>query len=433
MTISEFSHTKTEIIRRQNMKIYLVGGAVRDRLLGIPQKDRDYCVTGATPEEMTAKGFICVGRDFPVFLHPKTSEEYALARTERKEGHGYTGFICSFSPDVTIEEDLLRRDLTINAIAEDEEGRLIDPYNGQKDLENRVLRHVSDAFSEDPLRVLRLARFYSCFHHLGFSVAPETKELCRSLSRSGELKYLTAERVWQEVHKALSGRTPSVFFEFLDETGGLEILFPELYALKRVMENPEYHPEKDAFSHTMLTLKSISGLTANPVTRFAMLTHDLGKMIEYASDNPQEQKHRIVGVPLVEKMCQRLKVPKNYQKLAVNICRYHSYMAICRKNPEYLNRLFIDTGAYKDSVQAGIVGQCLRADFHGRSGFEKEPFTADYFLNFILARASRVKTAEVMADGFQGADITKELNRRRMVLIAEAQTQLSEMYPDTIC
>lgn len=272
------------------MKIYLVGGAVRDQLLNIPIKDRDYMVVGATVQEMLDKGYRQVGKDFPVFLHPKTQQEYALARTERKTGVGYGGFSVYAAPDVTLEEDLLRRDLTINAIAQDETGRVFDPYGGQADIEQRLLRHVSDAFVEDPLRVLRVARFAARFQPLGFKVAPETMALMQRIAASGELEALTPERVFQELDKALSTEAPQVFFEVLREAGGLAILFPEIEALFGIPQPEQWHPEIDTGIHTLMVLEQAARLSQDKQVRFAALVHDLGKAL-----SPKEHLPKQIG------------------------------------------------------------------------------------------------------------------------------------------
>jgi tRNA nucleotidyltransferase (CCA-adding enzyme) len=412
------------------MKVYLVGGAVRDRLLGLKPGDRDFCVTGATPEEMTELGYQCVGRDFPVFLHPKTHEEYALARTERKKGHGYTGFICDFSPDIPIEEDLIRRDLTINAIAQDENGGYVDPCHGMLDIEKRILRHVSDAFTEDPLRVLRVARFLASLYHLGFKVAPETTDLCRRIVDDGELAYLTAERIWLETEKALKTRNPEKYYEYLAETGALKVIMPELDELRYLNEDPVYHPEGTCFAHTMLTLRKITALTRDPVTRFAMVLHDLGKIVEFRSDTPSEHRHRHEGEPLVKKLCERIKAPKAYIKLALIISRYHFYNSMLNRDPQEINELFLNSGSYKNPLMTAVIGQCIRADYFGRAGEIKTPFMGDYFLNFILMRAATIKNQEVLNDGFKGAAITTELNRRRLEKIISAQKELKNLYPE---
>ncbi len=415
------------------MKVYLVGGAVRDAIMGLTPGDRDYCVTGATPEEMIARGFVRVGREFPVFLHPKTHEEYALARTERKRGHGYGGFVCSFSPDVTLEEDLIRRDLTVNAMARDADGRLIDPCGGRRDIESRTLRHASPAFAEDPLRVLRLARFYAAFAPLGFTVAAETADLCREIAASGELGYLTAERVWQETRKALAAPAPEKFFELLAGTGALGILFPELDALRSVPLDPAYHPEGDCFAHTMLALRAVSRLTPNPLARFAMVTHDLGKAEESRFPDRPDKRHRVCGPAIAEALCARLKAPKNFAALAKNVCRHHGYRLLTRADPAAVNRIFLDFGAYRDCSGVAVLGQCLRADFRGRKGYESAPFYADYFLNFMLAKAAAVKNAAVLGDGFAGPAVTAELNRRREEAVRAAQRELERLYPGREC
>lgn len=259
------------------MDVYLVGGAVRDQLLGISVHDKDWVVVGSSPEQMLSQGFQTVGKDFPVFLHPKTHEEYALARTERKSGHGYTGFECHFSPDVTIEDDLLRRDLTINAMAQHEDGTIIDPYDGQQDLQNKLLRHVSDAFVEDPLRVLRVARFAAKLAPLGFTVADETLELMSKIAQSGELSHLTAERVWQEWHKSLTTERPDVFLEVLRQCGALKVVLPELDVLFGIPQPAQWHPEIDTGIHTLMVARQAADLSKDPVIRFAAQVHDLGK------------------------------------------------------------------------------------------------------------------------------------------------------------
>ncbi|MGL5697276.1 MAG: multifunctional CCA addition/repair protein, partial [Plesiomonas shigelloides] len=261
------------------MQTYLVGGAVRDQLLGLNVTERDWVVVGATPEQLLAQGYQQVGRDFPVFLHPRTHEEYALARTERKQGQGYTGFVCHAAPDVTLEQDLLRRDLTINAIAQAEDGSLTDPYGGQQDLRDRWLRHVSPAFSEDPLRVLRVARFAARFAHLGFRVAPETLALMQQISTSGELTHLTAERVWKETEKALNSAAPDVYFAVLRACGALTVLFPELDNLFGVPAPEKWHPEIDSGIHTLMALQQAAQRAYGPEVRFAVLCHDFGKAL----------------------------------------------------------------------------------------------------------------------------------------------------------
>ena len=299
------------------MQVYLVGGAVRDHLLGIADADRDYVVVGSTPEEMLSLGYQQVGHDFPVFLHPQSKEEYALARTERKSGHGYHGFICDFSPDTTLEEDLERRDLTINAIAQDDKGKLIDPYHGIDDLHERILRHVSPAFVEDPLRVLRVARFAARFNHLGFKVAPETLDLMKEISASGELETLTPERVWTEMQKALCTPNPEIFIEILHYVGALKVILPEVEALSGVPGPARWHPEIDTLVHTMMTVHRLAQESHDPVARFAMLCHDLGKALTPKENWPHHKNHHALGLKPLESMCKRLKVPNEYYDFAL--------------------------------------------------------------------------------------------------------------------
>ena len=306
------------------MQIYLVGGAVRDQLLQLPVYDRDWVVVGSSPQAMLAAGFQAVGKDFPVFLHPKNKEEHALARTERKTGIGYTGFACHYAPDVTLEEDLLRRDLTINAMAQDGSGQLIDPYGGQRDLAAKVLRHVSPAFVEDPLRVLRVARFAAKLHHLGFTVAEETLQLMAKIAQSGELQHLTAERVWQEWHKSLSTHHPEVFLQVLRDCGALAVVLPEIDRLFGVPQPEKWHPELDPGIHTLMVAKQAAQLSDSLPVRFAAQVHDLGKGVTPPSEWPSHKLHCHTGLNIIESLCERIRVPNEFRDLALAVCAQHS-------------------------------------------------------------------------------------------------------------
>src|SRR5215469_11532582 len=306
------------------MEVYLVGGAVRDRLLGRPVHERDWVVVGARPEDLERDGFVSVGREFPVFLHPGTHEEYALARLERKVAPGYRGFTTQFSPDVTLEEDLRRRDLTINAMAESSSGEIVDPYGGRRDLEARLLRHVSDSFVEDPVRVLRVARFAARYAELGFRVAEETVALMRSMTDSGELTALVPERVWQETERALGESRPDVFFQTLRDCGALAVIFPEIDALFGVPQPAKWHPEIDTGVHVMLAVRYAASVGASTAVRYATLTHDLGKALTPKAILPSHHGHEEAGVNLVEGLSERLKVPNGFRELAVLTCRHHA-------------------------------------------------------------------------------------------------------------
>ncbi|MFO1394661.1 MAG: multifunctional CCA addition/repair protein [Steroidobacteraceae bacterium] len=305
------------------MKIFLVGGAVRDRLLGLTPHERDWVVVGGTPDDLAALGYRPVGKDFPVFLHPATGEQYALARTERKTGPGYYGFETRFSPDVTLEEDLARRDLTVNAMAEDDDGRLVDPYGGQRDLEARVLRHVSAAFVEDPLRVLRVARFAARYARLGFEVAAETLDLMKRIAASGELAALAPERVWTETERALGEPAPGVYFSVLHRCGALGALFPEIAALDGVPQPPKWHPEVDTYVHTLEVLDVATALTPDTTVRWASLVHDVGKGTTPREEWPRHIGHEERGVALIQAMSTRLRVPNEHRELAVLAARLH--------------------------------------------------------------------------------------------------------------
>ena len=305
------------------MHVYLVGGAVRDQLLGHPYHEKDYVVVGATPEQLLNLGYQPVGKDFPVFLHPETKEEYALARTERKAGHGYHGFEFYTDTSVTLEDDLIRRDLTINAIAMDEKGNIYDPYNGQADLNNRILRHVSDAFTEDPLRVLRLARFAARYKDLDFKIAPETLSLMQNLVQSGELNALTSERVWKETSRALMENHADVYFQVLRDCGALKVLFPEIDALFGVPQRPEYHPEIDCGIHTLMSLQQACKANYSLDVRFAVLVHDLGKALTPKEELPRHIQHEERGIAPVTEVCDRLKVPTQTKQLALAVCKEH--------------------------------------------------------------------------------------------------------------
>ncbi|MCB5310779.1 multifunctional CCA addition/repair protein [Yersinia massiliensis] len=402
------------------MEIYLVGGAVRDTLLNLPVTEQDWVVVGATPEQLLAQGYQQVGKDFPVFLHPVSHEEYALARTERKSGQGYTGFTCYAAPDVTLEEDLLRRDLTINAIARRHDGELIDPYHGQQDLDNRVLRHVSDAFGEDPLRVLRVARFAARFAHLGFNVAPETQALMAAMAQSGELSALTPERVWKETEKALKTQSPQVYFQVLRDCGALAVLFPEIDRLFGVPAPEKWHPEIDTGIHTLMTLTIAAQLSPEVDIRFAALCHDLGKGLTPKQFWPHHHGHGPAGVKLVEQMCQRLRVPNPVRDLAKLVAEYHDLIHTVNKlRPETLLKLFDAIDVWRKPERLEQMIMTSEADARGRTGFENNPYPQGDYLRTAYQIANGVSVQEVVASGLQGLAIRDELKRRRQQALAQ--------------
>lgn len=373
------------------MEIYLVGGAVRDKLLNLTSHDRDWLVVGSTPEQMLTLNYKAVGQDFPVFLHPETGEEYALARTERKSGTGYKGFACYAAPDVTLEQDLSRRDLTINAIAEDSRGQLHDPFNGITDLNNRVLRHISDAFTEDPLRVLRVARFAAKLAKQGFTIAPETLILMRKMAQSGELTRLTAERVWQEFNRALCTSDAPIFIEALRACGALAVLFPEIDNLFGVPNPPQWHPEIDSGIHTLLALTRACLLTEDPVIRFAVLVHDLGKALTPKSSWPSHKGHAENGVPLIREFCQRYRVPKPYQQMAELVGKYHIRCHQCQEFTEKgLLKLLDGLDAFRRPERLAPVLLACQADVQGRPGQEQNPYPQQAYLMKIFTAAAAV-------------------------------------------
>ncbi|GFK53983.1 multifunctional CCA addition/repair protein [Vibrio cholerae] len=400
------------------MQIYLVGGAVRDQLLQLPVYDRDWVVVGSSPQAMLAAGFQAVGKDFPVFLHPKSKEEHALARTERKTGVGYTGFACHYAPDVTLEEDLLRRDLTINAMAQDNSGQLIDPYGGQRDLAAKVLRHVSPAFVEDPLRVLRVARFAAKLHHLGFTVAEETMQLMAKIAQSGELQYLTAERVWQEWHKSLSTHHPEVFLQVLRDCDALAVVLPEIDRLFGVPQPEKWHPEIDTGIHTLMVAKQAAQLSDSLPVRFAAQVHDLGKGVTPPSEWPSHKLHCHTGLNIIESLCERIRVPNEFRDLALAVCAQHSniHRADELKPATKLKVLgLLDVWRKPERLEQVLL--CCEADHRGRLGLESEPYPQrEIFLRAYQA-ALGVAVQAVIADGFQGKQIKEELDKRRVSAI----------------
>jgi tRNA nucleotidyltransferase (CCA-adding enzyme) len=402
------------------MKNYLVGGAVRDTLLKLPVTERDWVVIGQTPESMLRQGFRPVGKDFPVFLHPRSHEEYALARTERKTAHGYKGFSVYAAPDVSLEEDLLRRDLTINAMAMAEDGQLIDPYNGQHDLERRVFRHVSPAFCEDPVRILRVARFAARFSHLGFTVAPETAALMRAMVDSGEIDYLVPERVWAECFKALSEATPSAFFYTLKGCGALAKILPELDNLFGIPQPPQYHPEIDTGIHSLLCLEQAALLSPSPQVRFAALVHDLGKAVSPKDNLPHHYGHETTGLPILAAMCQRLRVPNHFKALAQQVMHYHTH---CHKAAELRPSTLVDTlaalGALKPDNTLDAFLLACEADTRGRTGFENQRYPqADIFRSAAQAAAA-VDTSAIVNGHLQGAKIGAAIRDLRIKAVAE--------------
>ena len=357
------------------MQVYLVGGAVRDRLLGRPVTERDWVVVGARPEDLERQGYVPVGREFPVFLHPETHEEYALARLERKTAPGYRGFVTEFSPAVTLEEDLRRRDLTVNAMAENLGGEIIDPYGGRRDLEARLLRHVSTAFVEDPVRVLRVARFAARYAALGFRVAEETLELMRRMSESGELDALVPERVWQETERALAESRPEIFFETLRACGALAVIFPELAALYGVPQPATWHPEIDTGVHVMLALRWAADAGLATAVRFAVLTHDLGKARTPPEQWPSHHGHEEAGVPMIAALCARLRIPTAYRDLAGLTARYHAQVHRAQQlRPGTILKLLEATDAFRRPDRFDELLAACEADACGRAGLAGQPY-----------------------------------------------------------
>lgn len=402
------------------MEIYLVGGAVRDSLLNIDVKDKDWVVVGSTPNEMGSLGYQAVGQDFPVFLHPKTKEEYALARTERKSGQGYKGFTCYAEPDVTLEEDLLRRDLTINAIAKADNGELIDPYNGQEDLTNRLLRHVSDAFVEDPLRVLRVARFAARFHYLGFTIAPETMTLMKTLVDSGELSHLTPERVWQEWEKSLSNQHPEIFLSVLKECGALAIVLPELNSLFGVPQPEQWHPEIDTGIHTLMVAQQAALLSQDLPTRFAAQVHDLGKGVTPESEWPSHKMHCHTGIKLIKKLCARVRVPNEFRDLALLVCEHHTNVHRASElRAQTFIKIFDKMDVWRKPERLEPILLCCQADHAGRLGLESEPYPQKARFEMAFEAAKAVEVKEVVAAGFKGQEIREELTKRRVEAVKD--------------
>lgn len=400
------------------MQVYLVGGAVRDRLLGRPVKERDWVVVGASPEELERQGFVPVGREFPVFLHPRTHEEYALARLERKVAPGYHGFTTQFSPEVTLQEDLRRRDLTINAMAESSAGEIVDPYGGRRDLEARLLRHVSESFIEDPVRVLRVARFAARYADLGFRVAEETVALMRRMTESGELAALVPERVWQETERALGEARPDVFFETLRECGALRVIFPELAALYGVPQPPRWHPEIDTGVHVMLALRYSAAIGAATTVRFAVLMHDLGKALTAPERWPSHRGHEEGGVPVIQALCERLKVPNGYRDLAVLTARHHAVVhRAAELRPATVLKLFEATDAFRRPERFEEMLAACEADARGRTGLETQPYPQRDYLRRARAAAAAVSLDEKERQGLAGPAIGEKLREQRLAAI----------------
>lgn len=402
------------------MKIYLVGGAVRDRLLNIPVFDQDWVVVGARPADLLAMGYQQVGKDFPVFLHPYTHEEYALARTERKSGSGYTGFTCCTAANITLAEDLLRRDLTINAIASSSNGTLIDPYQGIADLQARVLRHVSSAFTEDPLRVLRVARFAARFAYLGFSIAEETLKLMRYMTHSGELMVLTRDRVWQETEKAMLSQHPHIYFQVLRECDALEILFPEINALFGIPSLNKQCAAVDTGTHTMMTLSAAAQLSLSLEVRFSALCHDLGKGLTPQEQWPLHYGHEISGVRLVEELCQRLRTPNPVRNLAKLVAKYHDVVhAAHTLRPKTLLKLFDAIDVWRNPQRLKQVIIASTADIRGYIGCEDLSYPQGDYLCQAYQVAKVVSIKEIVANGLRGEAIRNELISRRKQALAD--------------
>ena len=409
------------------MKVYLVGGAVRDELLGRPVGERDWVVVGSTPEEMLKAGFQQVGRDFPVFLHPDTREEHALARTERKTGPGYRGFELRYSPDVTLEEDLMRRDLTINAMARDADGTLIDPCGGSGDLESRTLRHVSEAFNEDPVRILRVARFLARYQPAGFTVAPETLARMRAMTAAGEVDALVPERVWQETDRALGEAAPEAWLRVLHDCGALARILPELEALYGVPQPEQWHPEIDTGLHMELVLQSTAALTPEPRIRFAALMHDVGKGTTPRSVWPRHIGHEQRGVPLIRAVAERLRVPVDYRELAELASLWHGQAHRAKElRPRTILKMLEGCDALRRPQRFRELLVACEADYRGRGGRRHRPYPQAELLRRAQDAALAATLPAADREGLAGEEIGEKLRRRRLealrALAAQAKT-----------
>ncbi len=416
----------------EQLECYLVGGAVRDELLGIERADLDWLVIGANADKMIQLGFRSVGRDFPVFLHPTSREEYALARRERKVAPGYRGFTTDAGPEVTLEQDLSRRDITINAMALSRDGDLIDPYGGQADLNKKILRHVSVAFIEDPVRVLRVARFAARYHHLGFTVAPETLELMQAVVESGETRALVAERVWQELRLALGEHTPAEFFRVLDACGALDSVFPEIQALFGVPQPPRYHPEGDAGQHTLMVLDSAARLSDDTRVRFAALVHDLGKGTTPRQYWPRHIGHEKRGLKQVEGLCKRLRVPEDHRRLALAVTEYHLLMHKLEElRPETVLKLLAGLDAFRnpDRVEPFILA--CEADARGRGAQSVKPYRSASLLRTYLAAVAALDLGDLGDSTLDPRERGREVRRRRLSAIRAVKAAWSDS--DTGC
>jgi tRNA nucleotidyltransferase (CCA-adding enzyme) len=407
------------------MQVYLVGGAVRDALLGMPVKERDWVVVGATRDELLRLRYREVGRDFPVFLHPDSHEEYALARLERKVAPGYRGFSVEFGPEVTLEEDLGRRDLTINAIAQSADGALIDPFGGKRDLEARRLRHVSEAFVEDPVRVLRVARFAARFAPLGFEVAPETLALMRAMVERGELAALVAERVWQESEKALREAAAGEFFRVLRECGALKVIYPEIDALFGVPQPAEWHPEIDTGVHTLMVLEQAALLSADTTVRFAALVHDLGKGTTAPAEWPSHRGHEERSVALIEALAARLRIPNDYRELALIVARYHGIVhRAFELRPATILEFMERADGFRRPERFAQALLACEADSRGRTGLEAKPYPQRGYLSAARDAAAAVKPSAQEIAAHSGAKIAQHLQQRRIEAIAGLRRQI---------
>ena len=400
-------------------RVYLVGGAVRDELLGLEPRENDWVVVGGRPEDLLEQGFRQVGASFPVFLHPETAEEYALARRERKQGHGYHGFTVDFDPGVTLEEDLLRRDLTVNAMARDENGALVDPYGGRRDVEERLLRHVSPAFREDPLRVLRVARFAARLARLGFTVHSSTMDLMREITESGELSHLAAERVWTEIAGAMAAPRPAVFVETLRACGALEALLPEVDALFGVPQPPQYHPEIDSGQHVLMAMDLAAREGWGPEVVFALLLHDVGKGVTPREEWPSHVRHEQRGVPLARRICERVRAPGVYTDLALKVTGLHLRChRLTGMKPATKLKLIEDADLLRRPELLGDFTRACEADYRGRGGFEQRDYPQAAILAAALEAALSVRARDLQTEGLEGSQIGKLLREKRIEAIA---------------